>query len=204
MASRETTEYPQREFNDPLTGRMWTQLTAGDEFCYPIYYYDPTVTADGAVLVFYRYRSGEVQNWTLEIATGKATRLTTATTPNCLWRFWDEPAPASGVRDLMSAFSPGSDEMTYFDDNVLRAVHVRTMEDRAVFSVPQDRVPCGIPGLSPGGRYFVFTHADRTWWNDVTQHGAPLRHEARGTCLELVDMQTGGSRPLVIMNAWLT
>lgn len=199
-----TARYARRSFPDPVTGRTWTQLTCGDEYCYPIYYFDPVVTADGGTAIFYRYRDGSVQNWKLDIATGNATRLTSASTLNCLWRFWDEPEPACGVRDLMSAFSPQSEEMTYFDGNLLRAVHVRTLEDRLVYELPEHRVPCGIPGLSPSGRRFVFLHADRAWWDAATRPGPPPRHEARGVRLEVVDMQTGESRPLVVMNAWLT
>jgi len=200
----ETWKYRQRQFPDPLTGRTWTQLTHGDEWCYPIYYFEPVTTAGGETVIFYRYRDGEVQNWKLDVATGEATRLTAATTPNCLHRFWDQPEEAHGVRELWSAFSPGSEEMTYFAGNTLRAVHVRTLEDRSVFDLPADRVPCGIPGLSPSGRSLVFLHADRAWWEQVTRDGAPPRHEAKGVHLDLADMQTGTCRPLVVMNAWLT
>jgi len=204
MAQPDTLYYPRRETTDPVTGRAWTQLTCGDEWCYPIYYLDPVVTADGGTALFFRYHGGEVQNWKLDVATGQATRLTAATTPNCLWRFWDEPELACGVRDLMSAFSRGSEELAYFDGNVLHAVHVRTLADRAVFELPADRVPCGIPGLSPSGAHFVFVHADRRWWEEATGPGPPPRHEAKGVHLDVVDMQTGSSRTLLAMNAWLT
>ena len=204
MKTPETLQYKRRQFPDSLTGRTWTQLTSGDGFCYPIYYFEPVSTADGGTVIFYRYRDGEVQNWKLEVASGEATRLTAASTPNCLWRFWDEPEPAHGVRELMSAFSPGSEQMTYFDRNRLHAVHVRTLDDRLVYELPDDRVPCGIPGLSPSGAHFVFLHADRAWWEQATQEGAPPRHEAKGVHLALVDVRTGECRPLVVMNAWLT
>lgn len=204
MIAPETRNYECREFDDPLTGRRWTQLTSGEEFCYPLYYFGPVVTADGKTVLFYRYHQGEVQNWKLDLDTGQATQLTHASTPNCLWRFWDEPERAHGVRDLMSAFSEVSEELAYFDGNVLRAVHVRTLNDRAVHELPEDRVPCGIPGLSPSGERFVFMHADRAWWEASTRNGTPLRHEARGVRLDVIDMQTGCRRTLVTINSWLT
>jgi len=204
MNEAEVWQYDRREWADPVTGRTWIQLTAGDEWCYPIYYFEPAFTADGGTILFYRYRDGEVQNWKFDVATGQATRLTGAATPNCLWRFWDEPEAATGVRNLMSAFSPVSEEMSYFDGNELRAVNVRSLEDRLVYELPGDRVPCGIPGMSPSGRNFVFTHADRAWWDRATQPGPPPRHEAKGVHLDVVDMQSGECRPLVVMNAWLT
>src|SRR5262245_50852243 len=111
MRTKETVRYQRRESTDPVTGRRWIQLTHGDAYCYPLYYFGPTLTADGGMLIFHRYRNDEVQNWRLDIATGQAVQLTAATTPNCLWRFWDEPRPATGVRELFSAFSPGSEEL---------------------------------------------------------------------------------------------
>jgi hypothetical protein len=204
MPPADTVRYSRRESKDPVTGRRWTQLTSGDEYCYPLYFFGPTVTADGALLLFHRYRDDEVQIWRLELATGEATRLTGASTPNGLWRPWDEPRPARGVRELFSAFSPGSEEMFYFDGNLLRAVHVRTLADRAVHEVPADRVPCGLPGASPDGRHFALLHCDRKWWEESTRRGPPPRHEARGCRLDVVETATGRARNLVTMNAWLT
>lgn len=193
-----------RTFSDPVTGRAWTQLTWGEDFCCPLYYFGHVATADGGTVLFYRYRDGEVQNWKLDIALGLATRLTSATTPNCLRRFWDEPEPATGVRELMSSFSPGSEELAYFDGNTLRAVHVRTLADRVVCEIPEDRVPCAIPGISPGGRWLALAHADRAWWDEATKAGAPPRHEAKRVQLDVVNMATGERRNLVTMNSWLT
>lgn len=200
----ETIHFPRRETKDPETGRRWLQLTSGNEFCYPLYYFGPTVTADGGTLAFYRYVNDEVQNWKLDIASGDAVRLTAATTPNCMWRFWDEKRPAHGVREQLSAFSPGSEELLYFDGNVLHAVHVRTLADRAVYTLSGKRVPCGLPGASPDGKHFAFVHADRHWWDEATQHGPPPRHEARGVHLDVVDLATGACRTLLVINSWLT
>lgn len=204
MRARQTETFKYNTFTDPLTERTITQLTNGHGFSYPLYYFGPVATADGAMVIFYRYRQGEVQNWKLELDSGTATRLTDATTQNCLWRFWDEPETAQGVRDQMSAFSTVSEEMTYFDGNQLRTVHVHTLEDRLVYTLADHRVPCGIPGLSPSGRRFVFMHADRGWWNEATGKGTPARHEAKGVHLDVIDMKTGEHRNLLVINTWLT
>lgn len=204
MPSADTIRFPRREIRDPVTGRRWTQLTYGEEFCYPLYFFGPTLTSDGRLLLFHRYRDDEVQNWRMDLATGEAVRLTAATTPSCLWRPWDEPRPACGVRELFSAFSPGSEEMFYFDRNVLRAVHVRTLADRAVYELPADRVPCGLPGASPDGAHLAMVHCDLKWWEGSTRKGAPVRHGARGCRLDVVDTATGRARNLVTMNSWLT
>ena len=204
MTSPETTTFPRRETTDPVTGRRWTQLTCGDEFCYPLYYFGPTVTADGGTLLFFRFREDEVQNWKLELATGAAVQMTAASTPNCLWRFWDEDREAHGVRELMSAFSQGSEELLYFDSNVLHAIGVRSLADRTVFELPENRVLCGIPGASPDGERLAIVHADRTWWEGATREGPPVRHEARRVRLDVVELATGHSRNLVTMDSWLT
>lgn len=196
--------FTRRETTDPVTGRRVIQLTSGDGYCYPLYFFGPALTADGGTLLFYRYLNDQVQNWKLDIATGEAVCLTDARTPNCLWRFWDEERPASGVRDLMSAFSPDTEELMYFDGNLLRAVHVRSLADRLVYELPSDRVPCGIPGASPDGAHFAFVHADRRWWEAATRRGVPVRHEATGVRLDLVELATGRSRTLLAMNSWLT
>ncbi len=191
-------------FADPQTGRTWTQLTHGPDAWYPLYYYGPSVTIDGERLLLYRYGEGVVQNWMLDLVTGQATCLTNAATPDCLWRFWDEPETARGVREQMSAFSPESEEMVYWDGHVLRAVHVRTLADRVVFELPPDREPCCVPGLSPCGRHFVFAHADRAWWAQATRPGPPRVYDARNVRLDVVDVRTGACRTLLAMHAWLT
>lgn len=204
MTATDTTTFARRETTDPVTGRRWIQLTSGHDYCYPLYYYGSTVTADGGALLFYRYREGEVQNWKLDLNTGAAVRLTAARTPNCLWRFWDEEREACGVRELMSGFSQDSEELLYFDGNLLRAVHIHTLADRVVYELPDDRVPCGIPGASPDGDRFVFVHADRQWWDQATRPGPPARHEARGVCLDVVELATGRAQTLLVTNSWLT
>jgi len=100
--------YRRTERLDSVTGRRWTQLTSGSGYTHPLYFFGPTIARDGRTLVFNRFEDGQVQNWKLDLRGEEAVQLTDAKTPNCLWRFWDEPAPATGVRELMSALSPAS------------------------------------------------------------------------------------------------
>src|SRR5690349_20592896 len=100
--------FRRRERLDSVTKRRWTQLTSGNGYTYPLYYFGPSVTRDGRTLIFYRFEDGQVQNWKLDLDGEEAVQLTNAKTRNCLWRFWDEPAQASGVREQLSAFNPAS------------------------------------------------------------------------------------------------
>jgi len=193
-----------RERLDSVTKRRWTQLTSGRGYTYPLYFFGPSITRDGRTLVFYRFEDGQVQNWKLDLDGEEAVQLTNAKTRNCLWRFWDEPAAAYGVREELSALNPATDELLYFDENSLRGVHVHTLKDRLVYELPADRVPCGLPGVSPDGRYLAMTHLDRAWWEEKTAKGCPPRHEAKMVHLDVVDLNAGTARALVVMNSWLT
>ena len=191
-----------RELRDPDTGRRMVQLTSGECFDYALYYFIPSMTQDGRTVVFHRHAGEEVQLYRLDIDTGRTVRLTDASTPNALWRPWLQ-APGFGVRDQLSAFSPASNELVYFDSNDVHTVNIETLDDRVVHHVPDDRVPCGLTGISPDGKHFVFPHADRTWWEANLARG-PERHTARGTCLDVLDLQSGSVRTLLQINSWLT
>ena len=71
--------YPR--LSTPETGRQMLQLTSGPAFCYPLYYYTPSITADGRFLIYHRAEEGWVQLYRLELATGESVQLTHASTP---------------------------------------------------------------------------------------------------------------------------
>lgn len=197
---------PRREIRDPTTGRRLIQLTSGDCFDMPMYYFIPTTAADGKTIVFYRYHpaSGEIQLYKIHCETGVTVRLTNATTANSLWRPYLQP-PGHGVRELLSAVSPVTNEAVYFDGNEIRAVHLETLHDRRVARVPDDRVACGLTGISPNGRLLVYPHADRRWWDSYLERNVvPPRAEARDVQLDVVDLQTGHSRNVLYVNYWIT
>ena len=193
---------------DPVTGRRIIQLTAGDCFDYPLYYFIPSMTPDSRAIIFHRLQDGDLQLYRLDVATGLTVRLTRATTRNALWRPYLQPE-ATGVRGLLSAFNTETSEVVYFDSNDIRAVHIESLEDRHLYTVAEDRVPCGLTGVSPDGKWFVFVHADRPWWEAHVGHRpdpttSPERHTAVGTRLDVLNLATGEVRTLVQINSWLT
>jgi len=191
-----------REFRDPETGRRVIQLTLGDCFDYHLYYFIPSMTRDGRTVIFHRHEGDEVQMYRLDIEAGETVRLTDAKTPNALWRPWLQEA-GHGVRDLLSAFNTETDELVYLDDNQIRAVHIFSLADRLLYEVPDDRVPCGLTGVSPDGKHFVFVHADREWW-EASSHEQPRKYEAEGGRLDVLELETGTVRTLVQLNTWIT
>lgn len=192
-----------RHFNDPETGRPITQLTSGDCFDYPLYFFIPTVTRDGRSIVFYRHRGDDIQLYRLDVESGHTVCLTNASTPNALWRPWLRDRPASGVRDQLSAFNVVTDEAIYFDGNEIRAVHIFSLEDRLLHVVPEDRTPCGLTGVSPDGRLFSFPHIDRAWW-ETNLSREPPKHQAQDCRLDVLDMSTGKVVTPVRLNTWIT
>jgi len=191
-----------RELTDPQTGRKLTQLTSGDCFDYHLYYFIPSMTADGRSIVFYRHEHDEIQLYRLDVDTGLTIKLTDARTPNSLWRPWLQE-PGWGVRDLLAALNTATNEAIYFDSNEVRAVHIYSLEDRLLHVVPNDRVPNGLTGVSPDGRWFVFVHSDRAWW-ETDLSVEPKKHEARGSRLDVLEIETGQVKTLLHINTWLT
>src|SRR5688572_7476632 len=196
-----------RVINDALTGRRLIQLTSGDTFDMPMYYFDPTFAADGKTIVFYRYRptTGEIQLYQIHMDSGQTTRLTNARTRSPLWRPYLQE-PGFGVRDLMSAVSHVTNEALYFNSNEIRAVHLKTFADRLVARVPEGRAPSGLTGVSPNGKFFCYSHFDQKW-NDAQQppaKGPPGRWEPRDSRIVVVDLETGATRDLLRVNFWIT
>lgn len=196
-----------REVIDPQTGRRLIQLTSGDCFDMPMYYFIPTFARDNKTIVFYRYlpATGEIQLYKIHVDTGVTTRLTNAKTANSLWRPYLQK-PGFGVRDLQSAVNRVTNEAIYFDSNVIRAVNIDTLADRVVGHVPEGRVPSGLTGVSPDGRLFCYPHFDRKWWEaQLPPHTAPPeRWEPRDTRLVVVNLETGESTDVMLVNFWIT
>lgn len=194
---------PRSESRDPSTGRTLVQITAGDCFDYPLYYYVPTVTGDGREIIFFRYEADQVQHYKIEAETGLTTKLTDASTANCLWRPYLYARQAMGVRDLMSAFSPAGGELVYLDGNRVRALRVDSLADRVVHELPGDRIPCATTGVSTDGAWFCFAHADREQWWTCLADGA-ARTGLRGVRLDAIRLESGERRTLLEVDHWIT
>jgi Tol biopolymer transport system component len=72
----------------PGSGRRAIQLTSGPGTCYPLYYFIPSFTQDGARLIYHRAEAGEVQLHVLDLQTGSSRQLTHASAPETRWIPW--------------------------------------------------------------------------------------------------------------------
>ncbi|WP_415383318.1 oligogalacturonate lyase family protein [Halosimplex sp. TS25] len=184
------------ETTAPETGRRVVQVTDGPGFCYPLYYYVPSLTPDGT-LVYHRAFDGEVQLYGVDLPTGESTQLTDASATDTHWRPWCTD-PGTGVLDHRSALNVERGEVIYFDGNDVRQVDVQTGTDTSLFELPEDRVAIGQNCVTPHGEWFVYIHHDRELFERVLDDG---RHHSEDTVLAAYHIDSSEHRTLVRINS---
>lgn len=190
-----------RTLTAPGTGRRAVQLTTGDAYCYPLYYFIPSLTADLRYLVYHRAEDGVVQMHRLDLTTGESIRLTDAAAPHAEWLPWC-PNPCRGVLDHRSVLNVPRGELIYFDDAAAFAVDVRSLGRRFLFEVPPGRQVNSQNCVSADGRWLVYIHHDRALYRQLLEAGfGASRHLSRGTALCAYDLDTGEHRTLVRINS---
>jgi len=190
-----------KRFVAPGTQRAVAQLTEGDATCYPLYYFIPSITADGRYLIYHRAAQSEIQLYRLDLTTAESTRLTHAQAPATHWIPWCVDS-GRGVLDHRSVLNVARGEVVYFDDQQARVVDVQTLDDRVLFTLPQDRIAIGQNCVTPDGRWFVYIHHDKAGFERVyPPEGRGQRYQSKGTALAAYNLDTGEHRPLVILNS---
>ncbi|MHC4405559.1 MAG: glycoside hydrolase family 88 protein [Planctomycetota bacterium] len=144
----------------PGTGRSAVQLTSGGAFCYPLYYFIPSITKDAKYLIYHRAESGEVQLFRLTLRNGESVQLTHGTCPKTQWRYWCVES-GRGVLDHRSVLNVARGKVVYFDGNRVGMVDVETLDDELLFVMPEDREAIGQNGTTPDGRWLVYIDAPR-------------------------------------------
>jgi hypothetical protein len=170
----------------PQTGRLAVQLTGGEGFTYPLYFFIPSITRDGRFLIYHRAANDEVQLHRLNLATGASVQLTHATCPDTQWRPWCTDA-GRGVLDHRSVLNVARGLVVYFDGNRVRSVDVETLEDKRLFDIPQDREPYGQNCTTPDGQWFVYIHTPR---------GSVWGQPCKGAAVVGFNFDTGEQRTL--------
>lgn len=147
-----------RTYADPQTGRRIRQYTAAPANSYPLYYYVPSITDDGGVLVFHSERTGWVQLYRMDLASGEIRQLTDGRTRDGGWAVWCE-YHLRGVFNHLSALNTTRREVYYFDADAVYRAALDTCESTKIYAIP-GRIPIGQSAFSPDGRRFAFVHAD--------------------------------------------
>jgi unsaturated rhamnogalacturonyl hydrolase len=161
----------------PGTGRLAIQLTSGDGFCYPLYYFIPSLTKDLKYLIYHRASGAGVQLYRLNLTTGESVQLTSANVEDSGWYPWDAPNPGRGVLDHRSALNVALNVVVYFtgkDGRQVRVVDVGTIDDQPLFELPEGREAIGQNCCTPDGEWFVYIHAPRGTRNTRPCKGAVL------------------------------
>jgi len=147
-----------REAVDPQTGRRVVLHTTAPCHNYGLYYFVPTITAEGDKLVFHSDRAGSVQLFAMDLADGSFIQLTAAAAEEAGWFIWCDPH-LTGVFNHLSALNTERREVYYFEDNRVMATHLDTLANDVVHRL-DGRMPIGQSAFSPDGRLFAFIHAD--------------------------------------------
>jgi hypothetical protein len=151
------------------TGRRMTRLTDGRSNAYPLYYFVSSVTPDRRYFVFHGERSGDVQLYRLDLATGEVGQLTDGHTRDAGWAVWCE-WHLDGIYNHLSAINPKTGDVFYFEDDRVRATDVATFANRVVAKLPAGRMPIGQSAFSPNGRWFAYVHADEAAYRTLLRH----------------------------------
>lgn len=190
----------------PGTGRTAVQLTSGPGYCYPLYYFIPSITADGRYMVYHWEHEGEIQLYRLDLQTAESVQLTRGTCPDAGWKPWGVD-PARGILGDRSALAVARGEVVYFDGNAARAVHVESQADRPLFALSDDRFPLAQNGCTPDGQWFVYIHADRDQYMRLLAKQAEEpgyfrhhAHECEAVALCAHHLGTGEDRTLIRIN----
>ena len=156
----------------PATERLAVQLTAGEAFAYPLYFFIPTITHDEKYLVYHRAGGGQVQLHRLNLASGESRQITFAQCRQTQWQPWCVDS-GWGVLDHRSVLNVARKLVIYFDGNAVHSVHVETLEDDLLLVIPPDREAYGQNCATPDGKWLVYIHTPRG-----SQWGKPCRGAA--------------------------
>jgi hypothetical protein len=201
------TQYPSEWTNarDKVTGRAIRQYTSLPTNNYPLYYFIPSFTPEGDLMVFHSERSGSVQLYSMDTTSGKITELTDGHTADSNWKIWC-PRPTTGIYDHLSVLNGPRREVCYFQDAEIRTTHLDTLENQKLHSLG-DRFCISQNAASPNGRYLAFVHVDRARYLEALRErermlkGGWSRHEewrkTVPTTIGVVDCDTGVYRDVL-------
>lgn len=185
--------------------RKAIQLTIGAEFCYPLYYFVPSLTSNNRYLIYHRSGEDQVQLHRLDLHTAESVQITNAAFAKTQWYPWCT-STAKGVLDHRSVLNVARNTVIYFEGNHVREVDIESLADRELFCLPDDRIAIGQNCCSPDGKWFFYIHHDKELYDQIyvqNKDGQWIRsrHLSRGTCLAGYNIDTGEHRSVIWINS---
>jgi len=194
------------DLTDEATGRRMRQFTSATANSYPLYYFVPSITADGKYMVFHSERTGWVQLYRLDLESGEILQLTEGRTRKSGWALFCE-SRLRGIYNHLSALNLAKSEVYYFQDEQVRSADIATGSNRLVHEIP-GRISIGQTHFSPDGRLFAFIHADREKFDQALEDRYALSNmgmrmdgekwrDLIDCTISLIDTQTGAMRDVI-------
>lgn len=189
-----------RRLEAPDTNREVVQLTSGDTFCYPLYYFIPSIKNN--YLIYHQANESQIQLYRLDLTTGENVQLTYATASDTQWWPWCTEV-GKGVLDHRSVLNYARNEVIYFNGNDVHSVHIKNLNDRVLFTIPEDRKATGQNCISPNGKWFVYIDHDRNLYDEVhpVNQKRSRRYLSRGTTLSAYNIDTQEHKTLIRINS---
>lgn len=193
----------------PETGREVVQLTSGEGFCYPLYYFIPSISKDEKYLIFHRAVNGEIQLHRLNLENAEVVQLTYGTCKVTHWLPWCSD-DGGGILDHRSVLNVVRNQVIYFNGNDVHTVDIETLEDEKIFSIEDDRIAISQNCVTPDGKWFIYIHHDRETYDEMfdgkndyekREKYWKSRHLSEGTTLCAYNFDTKEHRTLVIINS---
>lgn len=197
-----------RRVTVPGTGRTAVQLTEGEAFCYPLYYFIPSVTSDGRYLVYHCERPGtpnDIQLWKLDLRSGEHSQLTSASGKEADWKPWGND-PACGVLGDRSALNTRTGDVVYFEEDTAHCVNLHEGTDRELFVLPANRFPLAQNCVTGDGEFVYVRVAKDAYWKLLEarlERDSAFReraHECEATEMCAYNLETGEHRILFRIN----
>lgn len=190
---------------DNETGRGLIRITYGDAFCYPMYYFIPSITDDCKYMVYHRMDEKELQIYSVELSTGKTTRLTDANYCDTQWKPWCSNTPP-GVLDHRSVLDSKNGRLIYFNGNSVMITPVDRCSPTKLFELPTERMPIGQNCITPDGKWFVYIHHDRVQYEKIAATRDwniyyPARSTSYETIVEAYNIETGIKKEVLRINS---
>ncbi len=192
--------------HDNITDRTLIRVTTGNAFCYPLYYFIPSITEDGKYIVYHRLENNDVQLYATNLQSGEIKQLTNAKDADPTWKIWCSNVD-TGVLDHRSVLNTKTNDVVYIENNNVHKVNIDTLQDKILFTIPKNRIASGQNCITPDGKWFVYIHHDLNSYKYITSSNkwsdyAEKRKFVKQGIIEGYNLETGESKTILILDCY--